>query len=206
MSTHLVDGSRGGTEAIVLVSVSGHSVSIGFNRFFPTPIQSMTTATAIINGNTIEADVETIAKILSAVTETVQTVTNTEEEETIEEDAELEKFDDFIRSILKGYFAEEGAADAIVNRLSEILHRRYPNFRDANGLYHHYVGNLKQRNLMKVVFASYALQKSHTYVSQYRNTLTSKIKYATMCDHCGVDGAKIRDRLIKEGYVKSWEV
>ena len=164
----------------------------------------MTTATATINGNTIEADIETIAKILSVVTETVQTVTNTEEE-IIDVDTELEKFDDFIRAILKDYFSEEDS-ETIVSKLSRVLRSNYPDFRDATGLYHKYVGTLKQRNLMKVVFASYALQKSHTYVSQYRNTLTSKIKYATMCDHCGVDGAKIRDRLIKEGYVKSWEV
>ena len=165
----------------------------------------MTTATATINGNTIEADIETIAKILSAVTETVKTVADTKEEETVEVEDELEKFDDFIRVILKEYFAEEDA-DIIVNKLSVVLRSNYPDFRDARGLYHKFAANLKQRNLMKVVFASYALQKSYAYSQPYRSMLTSKIKYATMCDHCGVDGAKIRDRLLKEGYIKSWEV
>ena len=176
----------------------GHCVSIGF-----TPTSPMTnTATAIINGNTVQADLSTLATLLSIVSNTVTApVTNTQEEIVNETKTNnLEQFDDFVVSILKEYFSET-TSQHIVSKLSKIANQSYSDFKDALGLYFDFVHTLEQRNIMKVIFASYKL-KSRGYVStSYRYVLISKIKYASACPHCGAAAAAIRDRLIKEGYL-----
>ena len=176
----------------------GHCVSIGF-----TPTPPMTnTATAIINGNTVQADLSTLATLLSIVSNTVtEPLTNTQEE-TVNKTVtnSLEQFDDFVVSILKDYFSET-TSQHIVSKLSKIANQSYSDFTHARGLYFDFVHTLEQRNIMKVIFASYKL-KSRGYVStSYRYVCISKIKYASACPHCGADAAAIRDRLIKEGYL-----
>ena len=164
--------------------------------------QHMSTATAIINGNTVEADLSTLATLLNMVSNTVTApVTNTQEEIVNEtETNNLEQFDDFVVSILKEYFSETTSCH-IVAKLSSIANQSYSDFKDALGLYFDFVHTIEQRNIMKVIFASYKL-KSRGYVStSYRYVLISKIKYASACPHCGADAAAIRDRLVKEGYL-----
>ena len=158
-----------------------------------------TTTTAIINGNTVEADLSTLATILSIVSNTVNTpIAPVKEERQINN---LVKFDDFVVSIIKEYFSET-TSQAIVKKLSEIANRPYSDFTNARGLYFDYVNTLEQRNIMKVIFASYKL-KSRGFISpSYRYVCISKIKIASACPHCGADAAAIRDRLVKEGYLK----
>ena len=166
----------------------------------------MTTTTAIINGNTVEADLSTLATILSIVSNTVNApIAPVKEEEEEEEEKRqinnLVKFDDFVFSVIKEYFSEI-ISQAIVEKLSEIANRPYSDFTNARGLYFHYVHTLEQRNIMKVIFASYKL-KSRGFISpSYRYVCISKIKIASACPHCGADAAAIRDRLVKEGYLK----
>jgi len=159
----------------------------------------MTTTTAIINGNTVEADLSTLATILSIVSNTVNTpIAPVKEERQINN---LVKFDDFVVSIIKEYFSET-TSQAIVKKLSEIANRPYSDFTNARGLYFDFVHTLEQRNIMKVIFASYKL-KSRGFISpSYRYVCISKIKIASACPHCGADAAAIRDRLVKEGYLK----
>ena len=162
----------------------------------------MSNVTAIINGNTVEADLSTLATLLNMVSNTITApVTNTQEEIVSEtETNNLEQFDDFVVSILKEYFSET-TSWVIVAKLSKIANQSYSDFKDALGLYFDFVRTLEQRNIMKVIFASYKL-KSLGYVStSYRYVLISKIKYASACPHCGADAAAIRDRLVKEGYL-----
>jgi len=158
-----------------------------------------TTTTAIINGNTVEADLSTLATILSIVSNTVNTpIAPVKEERQINN---LVKFDDFVVSIIKEYFSET-TSQAIVKKLSEIANRPYSDFTNARGLYFDFVHTLEQRNIMKVIFASYKL-KSRGFISpSYRYVCISKIKIASACPHCGADAAAIRDRLVKEGYLK----
>jgi len=160
----------------------------------------MTTTTAIINGNTVEADLSTLATILSIVSNTVNTpIAPVKEEE--RQINNLVKFDDFVVSIIKEYFSET-TSQAIVKKLSEIANRPYSDFTNARGLYFDFVHTLEQRNIMKVIFASYKL-KSRGFISpSYRYVCISKIKIASACPHCGADAAAIRDRLVKEGYLK----
>ena len=160
-----------------------------------------TTTTAIINGNTVEADLSTLATILSIVSNTVNTpIAPVKEERQINN---LVKFDDFVVSIIKEYFSET-TSQAIVKKLSEIANRPYSDFTNARGLYFDFVHTLEQRNIMKVIFASYKL-KSRGFISpSYRYVCISKIKIASACPHCGADAAAIRDRLVKEGYLKVW--
>jgi hypothetical protein len=158
----------------------------------------MTTTTAIINGNTVEADLSTLATILSIVSNTVNAPVKEEEERQINN---LVKFDDFVFSVIKEYFSEI-TSQTIVEKLSEIANRPYSDFTNARGLYFNYVHTLEQRNIMKVIFASYKL-KSRGFISpSYRYVCISKIKIASACPHCGADAAAIRDRLVKEGYLK----
>jgi len=158
----------------------------------------MTTTTAIINGNTVEADLSTLATILSIVSNTVNAPVKEKEERQVNN---LAKFDDFVVSIIKEYFSEI-ISQAIVEKLSEIANRPYSDFTNARGLYFDYVHTLEQRNIMKVIFASYKL-KSRGFISpSYRYVCISKIKIASACPHCGADAAAIRDRLVKEGYLK----
>ena len=158
-----------------------------------------TTTTAIINGNTVEADLSTLATILSIVSNTVNTpIAPVKEEE--RQINNLVKFDDFVVSIIKEYFSET-TSQAIVKKLSEIANRPYSDFTNARGLYFDFVHTLEQRNIMKVIFAAYKL-KSRGFISpSYRYVCISKIKIASACPHCGADAAVIRDRLVKEGYL-----
>ena len=150
------------------------------------------TATAIINGNTVEADFATLAELLSIVSNTVTApVTNTNFQD-------IEEFDVFMTAILKEYFSEQ-QSESIVTTLSQISQDKYPDYRDGLGLYHMFVGTLEQRQLMKVVFATYALKFGRNH--DHKSSLKSKIKYATACPHCGAYASAIRDRLIKEGYL-----
>tara|TARA_R110000851_G_scaffold329779_1_gene501990 strand:+ start:294 stop:782 length:489 start_codon:yes stop_codon:yes gene_type:complete len=161
----------------------------------------MTTTTAIINGNTVEADLSTLATILSIVSNTVNTPIAPVKEEEERQVNNLVKFDDFIFSVLKEYFSEI-ISQAIVEKLSEIANRPYSDFTNARGLYFDFVHTLEQRNIMKVIFAAYKL-KSRGFISpSYRYVCISKIKIASACPHCGADAAAIRDRLVKEGYLK----
>jgi len=159
----------------------------------------MTTTTAIINGNTVEADVSTLATILSIVSNTVTAPVVSEKEEENQINT-LVKFDDFVVSIIKEYFSEN-ISQTIVETLSKIANSYYSDFTNARGLYFNFAHTLEQRNIMKVIFASYKL-KSRGFISpSYRYVCISKIKYASACPHCGADAAAIRDRLVKEGYL-----
>lgn len=176
--------------------------SNGTQPFTTSSLLPMSTIQVLINGNTVQGELQHIAQILGMVSNTVTTpVTNTQEE-TVNETVtnSLEQFDDFVVSILKDYFSET-TSQHIVSKLSEIANKSYSDFTHARGLYFDFVRTLEQRNIMKVIFASYKL-KSRGYISNsYRYVCISKIKYASACPHCGADAAAIRDRLVKEGYL-----
>ena len=152
----------------------------------------MSTATAIINGNTVEADLSTLATLLNMVSGIISApATNTNFQD-------IEEFDVFMTAILKEYFSEQ-QSESIVSTLSQISKCNYPDYRDGTGLYHMFVGTIEQRQLMKVVFATYALKFGRNH--DHKASLKSKIKYATACPHCGAYASAIRDRLVKEGYL-----
>ncbi len=152
----------------------------------------MNIITAQINGNEIQADIETIAELLIRVSKTItKPVTNTNFQD-------IEKFDDFVTAILKEYFSSE-QSESIVRVLRQVSGERYPDYRGATSLYSMFVGTLEQRQLMKVVVATYSLKYCRNL--ERKSSLKSKIKYATACPHCGAYAAVIRDRLIKEGYL-----
>jgi hypothetical protein len=152
----------------------------------------MNTVLLTINGNQIQGEIDQIVEILGKISTTVTApVTKTKFQD-------IEQFDEFMTAILKEYFSEQ-QSESIVSTLSKISQDRYPDFRDGTGLYHMFVGTLEQRQLLKVVFATYALKYGRRY--DHKSSLKSKIKYATACPHCGAYAAAIRDRLVKEGYL-----
>jgi|TARA_B100000085_G_scaffold177726_1_gene162014 hypothetical protein len=152
----------------------------------------MSTIQFTINGNQVEIELDQIKAILGQVTNTITApVTNTNFQD-------IEEFDVFMTAILKEYFSEQ-QSESIVSTLSQISKCNYPDYRDGTGLYHMFVGTLEQRQLMKVVFATYALKFGRNH--DHKSSLKSKIKYATACPHCGAYASAIRDRLVKEGYL-----
>ena len=151
-----------------------------------------TTIQVTINGNTVEGEVAFIQAILGQNTNILTApVTNTNFQD-------IEEFDVFMTAILKEYFSEQ-QSESIVTTLSQISQQNYPDYRGGLGLYQMFVGTLEQRQLMKVVFATYALKFGRNH--DHKASLKSKIKYATACPHCGAYASAIRDRLIKEGFL-----
>ena len=152
----------------------------------------MTTIQFSVNGNQVQIELDQIEAILGQVTNTITTpVTNTNFQD-------IEEFDVFMTAILKEYFSEQ-QSESIVTTLSQISQQKYPDYRGGLGLYQMFVGTLEQRQLLKVVFATYALKFGRNH--DHKSSLKSKIKYATACPHCGAYASAIRDRLIKEGYL-----
>ena len=194
LSTRLVDDPRGGTEAIVLVGVSGHSVSIGFNRFFPTPTQSMTTATATINGNTIEGEAAFIAEVLLKMSEPVKEAAG--KVEISEEDAEQLTFKELTFELIKPEFGDQ-LAQQIVDKL-EYCRNHYNGFNQFKGMYRK-MGTIQQRQLLKTVSAVYRFKFGKFHCSTSKYCLKSQIKWDTMCPHCGTIAKTFVQRLTKEG-------
>lgn len=159
---------------------------------FTTTLKKMSTIQFFINGNQVEIQLDPILAILGQFSNIVTAPVNNAHLQDIEE------FDAFMTAILKEYFSEQ-QSESIVSTLSEISQENYPDYRDGLGLYHMFVGSLEQRQLMKVVFATYALKFGRNHDN--KTSLKSKIKYATACPHCGAYASAIRDRLVKEGYL-----
>lgn len=170
----------------------GHCWHIERNATVHHHLKKMSTIQFTINGNQVEIELDQIKAILGQVTNTITApVTNTNFQD-------IEEFDVFMTAILKEYFSEQ-QSESIVSTLSQISKCNYPDYRDGTGLYHMFVGTLEQRQLMKVVFATYALKFGRNH--DHKASLKSKIKYATACPHCGAYASAIRDRLVKEGYL-----
>ena len=175
----------------------------------------MTLTLTINNNQVIQGDAQQIAEFLQitermgTISNTITTpVTNTQTETVSEtEPEELEEFDVFISSILKDYF-KESYVERIVSKLSEIsekiINHEFIDFRSARGLYWNFAYTLQENNILKVIFAAYKIKTSSimkcTY-SQGTYSAISKIRSASACSECGGDAAKIRNRLVEEGYL-----
>ena len=189
----LVDASRGGTGAIVLVGASGHSVSIGFNRSIQ-PINNMTTATATINGNTIEGEAAFIAEVLLKMSEPIKEAA--EKAEISEEDAEQLTFKELTFELIKPEFGDQ-LAQQIVEKLEE-CRNHYNGFNQFIGMYRK-ISTIQQRQLLKTVSAVYRFKFGKFHQSSSKYTLKSQIKWDTMCPHCGTIAKTFVQRLTKEG-------
>ena len=157
--------------------------------------QHMSNVTAIINGNTFEADLETIAKILGMVSDTMSE-SIVEEVDPIEE--ELLPFNTFTVKELTPHFGDE-LSQEIVDTFEKCARRYFPDFRNIIGIYKK-CATIEQRQLLKTVSAVYRL-KFGKYVNkmQAQSSLRSFIKYATICPHCGATANAFVIRLTKEG-------
>jgi len=183
----LVDSFQTGPQVVVLPGSWG-SLLLCRN---PTT-SDMSTATAIINGNTVEADLETIAKILGMVSNTMtETVTETIEEEIL-------PFNTFTVKELTPHFGQQ-LSQEIVETFEKCARRYFPDFRNIIGIYKK-CATIEQRQLLKTVSAVYRL-KFGKYVNkmQAQSSLRSFIKYATICPHCGATANAFVIRLTKEG-------
>ena len=183
----LVDSFQTGPQVVVLPGSWG-SLLLCRN---PTT-SDMSTATAIINGNTVEADLETIAKILGMVSNTMtETVTETIEEEIL-------PFNTFTVKELTPHFGQQ-LSQEIVETFEKCARRYFPDFRNIIGIYKK-CATIEQRQLLKTVSAVYRL-KFGKYVNkmQAQSSLRSFIKYATICPHCGATAIAFVIRLTKEG-------
>ena len=175
----------------------------------------MTLTLTINNNQVIQGDAQQIAEFLQitermgTISNTITTsVTNTQTETVSEtEPEELEEFDVFISSILKDYF-KESYVERIVSKLSEIsesmIKGNLTDFRSARGLYFHFAYTLQQNNILKVIFAAYRIKTMSSKRSTYAHdtySAISKIRSASACSHCGGDAAKVRNRLVEEGYL-----
>jgi hypothetical protein len=165
----------------------------------------MTTATAIINGNTIEADVETIAKILSVVSDTISQVTDTQSEQS--DEVEYINWDTFVKNesskLLSEFYADRSdhVADELVKGLK--ICRRNEDYRFLIPSYWQLNAreNLKVRQFLKLVSACDRIvhfTNTRTYTNQQLSTLRSEIKYARMCPECGSIANKFWDRVMKD--------
>ena len=151
----------------------------------------MSTATAIINGNTVEADLSTLATLLNMVSDTMS---ESIVEEVDDIDEELIPFNEFTVKELTPHFGDE-LSQEIVDKLEE-CRTHYCGFQNFIGMYRK-CSTIEQRQLLKTVSAVYRFKFAH--LSQ-KYTLKSQIKWDTMCPHCGAFANAFVTRLTKEGY------
>lgn len=113
---------------------------------------------------------------------------------------EVENFDLFMIQTITPTFGEETARN-IVRVLQKC--RREEDFRYFIGVYHwrSLYGNIQYRQMLKLISAAYRIRYAKNHDNN-RYSLASEIKYATACDHCGKLAKALRNRLVKEGYLK----
>jgi hypothetical protein len=172
----------------------------------------MTTATAVINGNTIEADLETIAKILSVVSNTITSVSdNSDTKEDESDEVEYINWDTFVenetKKLLIDYYKKTETAESRTKHLISSLKfcRRYADYRMLIPTYHYFGAseNPKIRQFLKLVSACdrivhFTNSKYRHYTNNQLSTLRSEIKYARMCPECGSIANKFWDRVMKD--------
>ena len=152
----------------------------------------MTTIQLVINGNQVEGQIDEIAQILSAVSNTLaQPIAPVISSEPVE----LAPFHAFLTVELTPYFGAAGAT-FIVSKLK--LGRECNDFRYLIPVYRLVKGDLQKRQLLKTVSAVYRY-KFGGYKNPEKYTLRSEIKYASACDHCGALAQTLVNRLIAEG-------
>ena len=186
----------------------------------------MTTTTAVINGNKIEADLETIAKILSVVSNTMTSVSdNSDTKEDESDEIEYINWDAFVenetKTLLTEYWQERVSKETIKKHESMIAEqiksqtehlinslkfcRRCADYRMLSPTYHYFGASEipKMRQFLKLVSACdrivhFTNSKYRHYTTKQLSTLRSEIKYARMCSECGSIANKFWDRVMKD--------
>ena len=165
---------------------------------------NMSTATAIINGNTVEADLSTLATLLNMVSDNmIPTVP------VIEEDEEVEyiHWDSLIKTesanVLKEFYPNDADERALSILEGLKISRRNEDYRSFIPTYWQFNArnNLKIRQLLKLVSAADRIihfTNTRAYNKQQLSSLRSEIKFARMCPECGSMANNLWDRIMKD--------
>ena len=153
----------------------------------------MSTATAIINGNTVEADIATLTAMITLLQHYTDTMTGNDEEEIDPIEEELIPFNEFTVKELTPHFGNN-LAHEIVDKLEE-CRTHFSGFQNFIGMYRK-CSTIEQRQLLKTVSAVYRFKFADL---GQKYTLKSQIKWDTMCPHCGAFANAFVVRLTKEG-------
>ena len=164
----------------------------------------MSTATAIINGNTVEADLSTLATLLNMVSDNM-----TPTVPVIEEDEEVEyiHWDSLIKTesaiVLKEFYPNDADERALSILEGLKISRRNEDYRSFIPTYWQFNArnNLKIRQLLKLVSAADRIihfTNTRTYNNQQLSSLRSEIKFARMCPECGSMANNLWDRIMKD--------
>ena len=174
----------------------------------------MTTATAVINGNTIEGEAAFIAEVLLKMSEPITSVSdNSDTKEDESDEVEYINWDTFVenetRDLLADYYKSmkteivELRAEHLVSSLK--FCRRVADYRLLIPTYHYFDAseNPKIRQFLKLVSACdrivhFTNSKYRHYTNQQLSSLRSEIKYARMCPECGSIANKFWDRVMKD--------
>ena len=195
----LVDSLRTGSQVVALPGSWG-SLLLCRN---PTT-SDMSTATAIINGNTVEADLSTLATLLNMVSDnmipTVPVIEDDEEVEYIHWDS-LIKTESAI--VLKEFYPNDADERALSILEGLKISRRNEDYRSFIPTYWQFNArnNLKIRQLLKLVSAADRIihfTNTRAYNKQQLSSLRSEIKFARMCPECGSMANNLWDRIMKD--------
>ena len=164
----------------------------------------MSTATAIINGNTVEADLSTLATLLNMVSDNMNPTVPV-----IEEDEEVEyiHWDSLIKTesanVLKEFYPNDADERALSILEGLKISRRNEDYRSFIPTYWQFNArnNLKIRQLLKLVSAADRIihfTNTRAYNNQQLSSLRSEIKFARMCPECGSMANNLWDRIMKD--------
>lgn len=113
---------------------------------------------------------------------------------------EAENFDTFVQNEIAPYFGESTAENII--KTLQICRREGNNYNHFSPIYQwkgiH--GDLKKRQLLKLISAVYRLKNTNKNGNWYG--LKSELKYAKSCSECGQLAGAFYDRLVSEGLIK----
>jgi hypothetical protein len=142
---------------------------------------------------------QALEEVIAFLQQTSETISGSPKPAKRKKSRKAQTFEDFIIDEITPHFGSE-LAQEIVATLTEIRDT-CPDFRKFRKMYHK-VGTIEQRQLLKVVSATYRIKYAQFLNETYLSGIFSTIKYATICPHCGSLAANFIVRLKQEGLVE----
>jgi len=163
----------------------------------------MTTIQVLINGNTVQGELQHIAQIVGMVSDTITTPITVNQEPEIE----YTHWDSLIinecENVLKDFFPNDANERAVSVLDGLKVCRRNEDYRFFIPTYAQLGAsdNLKIRQLLKLLSAADRIihfTNSRAYTNKQLSTFRSEIKFARMCPECGAMANRFYGAILKD--------
>ena len=180
--------------------------SNGTQPFTTSSLPPMSTIQVLINGNTVQGELQHIAQILGMVSDTITTPVPVIQEPEVE----YTFWDSLIKTecanVLREFYPNDADEKAISILDGLKVCRRNEDYRFLIPTYFQFGAsdNLKIRQLLKLVSAADRIihfTNTRAYTKQQLSSLRSEVKFARMCPECGAMANRFHDAIMKDSNV-----